>query len=129
MGEDKQKVGPFKILIVDDDAGVVKVMRRALETAGYRVLEALDGKSAVELMAQSPDLILQDLVLPDIAGYDLVVKLRARTDGKSIPILALSGFLAMPEDPWDTSAGFDALLVKPLSPSKLVEAVKTWLEK
>jgi CheY-like chemotaxis protein len=120
--------GP-KILIVDDDPSVLKVLRRALEAAGFQVLEALDGKSAVELMSRGPDLILQDLILPDITGYDLVSKLRARCGEKPVPILALSGFLPMPEEPWDTSSGFDALLEKPVSPSKLVETVKTWLEK
>lgn len=129
MNEKEEKGNPPKILIVDDDASVRKVMRRALEEAGYLVSEAADGKSALALMAERPDLVLQDLILPDITGYDLVAKLRARSEDKPVPILALSGFLARPEEPWDTSAGFDALLVKPVSPSELVETAKKWLEK
>ncbi|HUO56949.1 MAG TPA: response regulator [bacterium] len=126
--ESRRNTGP-KILVVDDDPQVAKVIRKALESAGYQVLEAAHGKAAVELMAQKPDLVLQDLVLPDITGYDLVAKLRFRTQEKPIPFLALSGYMAMPEEPWDTGHGFDALVVKPVSPSELVKTVKTWLEK
>jgi len=129
MADGQPSITPFKILIVDDDPAVRKVMRRALEGAGHQVLEAGDGKTAVALMAEGPDLVLQDLILPDITGYDLVSKLRVRTVGKPIPILALSGFLAQPDEPWDTSGGFDALLVKPIGPSELVKVVKDWLEK
>lgn len=129
MTENEKTEHPFKILVVDDDPAVRKVTRRALEGAGYLVLEAGDGKSAVALMAEGPDLVLQDLILPDITGYDLVSKLRTHSEEKPIPILALSGFLAQPDEPWDTSAGFDALLVKPISPSELVKAVRDWLGK
>lgn len=129
MAETEKNKDPLKILVVDDDPAIRKVFRRALEMAGYQVLEAGDGKSAVALMAEGPDLVLQDLILPDITGYDLVVKLRARSEEKPVPILALSGFLAQPDEPWDTSAGFDALLVKPIGPSDLVKVVKEWLEK
>ena len=118
-----------KILLVDDDPAVRKVMRKGLEMGGFLVMEAADGKAAVEKMAEGPDLVLQDLILPDITGYDLVAKLRARSQEKPIPILALSGFMEQPDGPWDTSAGFDALLVKPIGPSELVKIVKEWLEK
>ena len=128
MGEIRENI-PFKILVVDDDPQVSKVIRKALESAGYQVLEAANGKAAVELMEQKPDLVLQDLVLPDITGYDLVVKLRTRSEERPIPILALSGYMAMPEEPWDTSAGFDTLVVKPVSPSELVATVKSWLQR
>lgn len=117
----------FKILIVDDDLAVSKITRRILESAGYTVLEAHNGKTAAELMTQKPDLVLQDLILPDITGYDLVSKLRARAEDESLPVLALSGFMAQPDEPWDTSGGFDALLVKPVSREVLLETVKNYL--
>jgi two-component system, OmpR family, KDP operon response regulator KdpE len=117
----------LKILVVDDDPAVLKVIRKSLEDVGYQVLEARDGKTALELLAHGPVMVLQDLILPDIAGYDLVAKLRARTQEKPISILALSGYLETPEAPWDTSAGFDGFLHKPFTPAKLVEAVKALL--
>jgi CheY-like chemotaxis protein len=115
--------------VVDDDPAVLKVLKRALESAGFEVLEAGDGKTAVALMEEKPDLVIQDLILKDITGYDLVSRLRARTEGRKVPFLALSGYMAMPETPWDTSAGFDALLVKPIKSGELVETVRQWLEK
>ena len=115
--------------MVDDDPAVLKVLKRALESAGFQVLEAGDGKTAVARMEEKPDLVIQDLILKDITGYDLVSKLRARAQDTKVPFLALSGYMAMPDTPWDTSAGFDALLVKPIKPGELVETVRQWLEK
>ena len=116
---------PKKILIVDDNSSLRKITRKILEMAGYTVLEAPDGAAAVALMGENPDLILQDLVLPDITGYDLVHKLRARSDNPLLPVLAFSGFLEKQDTPWDTSSGFNALLSKPVQSRELLEAVKT----
>lgn len=129
MNENEPKDKLPKILVVDDDPAVRKVMRKGLEMGGFQVLEAQNGKEAVEKLVENPDLILQDLILPDITGYDLVAKLRARLQDRPIPILALSGYMEQPDAPWDTSAGFDALLVKPIGPSELVKIVKQWLAK
>jgi CheY-like chemotaxis protein len=114
-----------KILIVDDNSAFRKITRKILEMSGYKVLEASDGAAAVSLMIEKPDLILQDLILPDITGYDLVHKLRARSDNPFLPILAFSGFLEKQDTPWDTSSGFNALLSKPVQSAELLEAVKT----
>jgi CheY-like chemotaxis protein len=116
-----------KILLVDDNAPFRTITRKILEKAGYVVFEAANGGTAVLLMKEQPDLVLQDLILPDIAGYDLVVKLRALSENPELPILAFSGFLAKPDQPWDTSAGFNALLVKPVPTEELLEAVKIHL--
>lgn len=118
---------PKKILIVDDNEGIRKITRKFLEAAGYEVLEALDGKTAVDRMGEGPDLVLQDLVLPDITGYDLVYKLRACAGDRELPILAFSSFLERPEGEWDTSAGFNALVVKPVRSEDLLEAVHKYL--
>lgn len=128
MEKEKAQEVQKKILLVEDNPAIMKIMRKTLEAAGYQVLEAPDGKTAVARMVEMPDLVLQDLILPDISGYDLVIKLRARSENETLPVLALSGFLARPEGPWDTSAGFDALLVKPVSNAELLAAVKTFLE-
>ncbi len=125
-GEKSEKI-QYKILVVEDNPSVLKVLKKTLDLAGYQVLEAADGKSAVERMAENPDLVIQDLILPDISGYDLVSKLKARSEKEKLPVLALSGFLARPNEAWDTSAGFDALLVKPVGNTELLQAVKAHL--
>jgi CheY-like chemotaxis protein len=127
MANPEPTTSPKTILIVEDDVSILKVLRRILETEGYRVLGAGNGKDAVALMAEKPDLVLQDLVLPDITGYDLVSKLRAHSEDATLPILALSGYLEKPDAPWDTSVGFDALLVKPIPAPELIAAVKDHL--
>ncbi len=113
-----------KILLVDDNTALRKITGKILEQAGYQVLEAEDGATAVALMKEKPDLVLQDLVLPDITGYDLVHKLRAASENPLLPILALSAYLGQPDDDWDTSSGFNALLTKPFHADDLLEAIR-----
>jgi two-component system, OmpR family, KDP operon response regulator KdpE len=124
MEENEINKGLKKILIVDDNTALRKITRKILEKAGYEVLEAPDGATAVVLMKEKPDLVLQDLILPDITGYDLVHKLRARSENPHLPVLAFSGFLDKPDTPWDTSGGFNALLPKPVQAAELLEALK-----
>jgi CheY-like chemotaxis protein len=118
-----------KILIVDDNEALRKIVRKTLEAAGYSVLEAPDGATAVVLMKEKPDLVMQDLVLPDITGYDLVYKLRAACEDPHLPVLAFTSFLEKQDRPWDTSAGFDALLAKPVQAAELLEALEKYLRK
>src|SRR4030081_1315423 len=79
---------PLKIMIVDDETPIRKLLRMGLGTQGYDVLEASNGKIALELLAQDPALIILDLGLPDIQGHDLLRMIRGRDD--SVPIVVLS---------------------------------------
>jgi two-component system KDP operon response regulator KdpE len=79
---------PLKIMIVDDEPPIRKLLRMGLSTQGYDVLEASNGKIALELLAQEPALIILDLGLPDIQGHDLLRMIRGRND--SVPIVVLS---------------------------------------
>src|SRR5690349_11481414 len=98
------------------------MLRLSLESDGYAVLEAPDGRTAISLAQQNtPALVLQDLVLPDMSGFELVRQLRA-VCGET-PILALSGFVNRVEDARKIAAGFTALLVKPIEPSRMLEVV------
>ncbi len=116
------------ILVVEDNAITRKMVRVALATEGYTVLEAPDGQTALELAAKAaPDLILQDLLLPDVDGFDLVGKLRALPAAADVPILAFSGFLSRPEVTRALAVGFTDFLMKPVEPSRLIETVKAYL--
>ncbi len=79
---------PARVLVVDDERPIRKLLRTGLATQGYEILEAPDGKAALELLAQKPDLIILDLGLPDIQGLDLLRTIRAHND--TIPIVVLS---------------------------------------
>ena len=80
----------IKVLIVDDEPPIRKLLRMGLSTQGYDILEASNGKIALELLAQTPALIILDLGLPDIQGHDLLRMIRARDE--SVPIVVLSSF-------------------------------------
>ena len=79
---------PIRILVVDDEPPIRKLLRMGLSTQGYETLEAANGKAALELLAEKPDLIILDLGLPDIQGLDLLSTIRGRND--SVPIVVLS---------------------------------------
>ena len=116
------------ILVVEDNSITQKLARVVLEGEGYRVTCAADGRTALERMAQErPDLVLQDLVLPDMDGLELVRKLRAVDGSADIPILACSGFLSKMEQARLHNLGFTAYLFKPIEPSDLVKAVRRHL--
>jgi two-component system KDP operon response regulator KdpE len=78
----------LRVLIVDDEPPIRKLLRMGLGTQGYDVLEAPNGKAALELLAGKPDLVILDLGLPDIQGHELLRMIRARND--SVPIVVLS---------------------------------------
>lgn len=116
------------ILVVEDNPITRKMLRVALQSDGYTVLEATDGRTAVEVMTRhSPDLVLQDLLLPDLDGFELVKQLRGLPGAAGMPILALSGFLSQVEHARSLQAGFTDHLFKPVEPSHLLRTVRAYL--
>ena len=116
------------ILLIEDNPITRKLVRFTLEQKGCVVLEAPDGKSALAvLQEQTPDLILQDLVLPDVDGFELAGKLRTHLAGRQVPIIAFSGFVSKLEEARISAVGFDDLIVKPIEPSRLVQIVQAHL--
>ena len=80
---------PIKVLVVDDEPPIRKLLRMGLSTQGYEILEAPNGRSALELLVENhPDLVILDLGLPDIQGLDLLRTMRAQNE--RVPIVVLS---------------------------------------
>jgi len=79
---------PTKVLVIDDEPPIRKLLRMGLSTQGYHVLEAPNGRTSLELLGQKPDLVILDLGLPDMQGLELLRMIRARDE--SIPIVVLS---------------------------------------
>ncbi len=79
---------PIKVLVIDDEPPIRKLLRMGLSTQGYEILEASNGKTALELLSQNPALVILDLGLPDIQGHELLRMIRSRND--SVPIVVLS---------------------------------------
>jgi two-component system cell cycle sensor histidine kinase/response regulator CckA len=116
---------PPTILVVEDNPVSRKMVRVTLETEGYSVVEAPDARTALALFAAAtPDLVLQDLLLPDMDGFELVRRLRALPRGAETPIVALSGFLSRMEEAQVPATGFSDFLSKPVAPARLVETIR-----
>lgn len=116
------------ILLVDDHAAARRLVRFALERAGMRVVEAETGESALSLArAEKPQLVIQDLALPDIDGFDLVGRLRGIRHEEPLCVLAFSGLISKVDQSRVVAAGFDDVIPKPCDPSTLVSIVESHL--
>jgi two-component system, cell cycle response regulator DivK len=112
------------ILIVDDYPDALDIWALYLRSVGYRVSTAGDGASAIaqaELLR--PDLIVLDLELPRISGFDVAKRLRENPDTRSIPLIAATGYSHLRQLDRAREAGFDQVIVKPCDPDMLVEEI------
>ena len=113
------------ILLVEDNPLTRKFVRRALEGQGCAVVEAESAASALGLAGQRQvDLVLQDLILPDMNGFDLVQQLRALPAYADMPILAFTGSLSSEDEARLSAAGFDGIVSKPIEPDRLGHLVR-----
>ncbi|MGZ5917264.1 MAG: response regulator [Methyloceanibacter sp.] len=81
-------VAPLKILVIDDEPAIRKLLRMGLGTQGYQTVDAPNAKAALDLMAEKPDLVILDLGLPDVQGLELLRMIRVRNE--NVPIVVLS---------------------------------------
>ena len=117
------------VLVIEDNAVTRKMMRLAMEGEGYNVCEAVDGQAALaNVKTYSPSLIVQDLNLPDMDGMDLVARLRATPIAARIPILCYSGLIGEEDRQRVIAAGFTDLVLKPATPSELLNIIRAYLE-
>ena len=118
-----------RILLVEDNPQTRKLFRVTLESQGCDVLEAADGHAAVQLAGaeRCPDLIIQDILLPDIDGIELAGLLRASPGCANVPIIAVSGFAQRMFGEETDRAGFADRLLKPVEPSQLLELVRPFV--
>ena len=115
-------IGSDPILIVDDHDDTRNLLVELLAFDGFTVIAAASGEEALAIVReQRPCLVLLDLGLPDIAGLELVLRLRAEPNTASVPIYALSGFTNLRSAA--LAAGLDGFLVKPVRGSDLREIV------
>lgn len=118
-----------RILLVEDDYEVRTAMAELLREAGYDVIEATDGQTAIALAAATaPELVLLDLILPDAPGFELLGKLRGMPNGNELPIIAVSGFEQRTEEALSSGERFTAYLSKPFGADRLLEIVEQHLQ-
>jgi len=113
---------PLKVLIVDDEPPIRKLLRMGLGTEGYDILEAPNGKTALTLVEHKPDLIILDLGLPDIEGHELLEKIRARNE--RVPIVVLSSRGEEAGKVMALDLGADDYITKPFGMNELLARVR-----
>jgi two-component system, OmpR family, KDP operon response regulator KdpE len=114
-----------KVLVVDDEPPIRKLLRMGLGTQGYDILDAADGKTALDLMAQHPDIVILDLGLPDIKGHELLRQLRSRDERVPIVVLSSRGDEAGKVEALDLGA--DDYVTKPFGMDELLARMRTAL--
>jgi DNA-binding response OmpR family regulator len=114
-----------RILVVDDEAAIRELLYQELTDAGYEVLQALDGVAALNIARQEhPDLIILDLMMPGIGGFDVISALRSDTDTAAIPVMILS---VLEDREKGYRLGADAYLTKPLNASEVLATIEKLL--
>ncbi len=124
-GHRRMSATPIKVLVIDDEPPIRKLLRMGLSTQGYEILEASNGKIALELLAQDPALIILDLGLPDIQGHDLLRMIRGRND--SVPIMVLSSRGDEAGKVQALDLGADDYLTKPFGMDELLARMRAAL--
>ena len=115
----------LRVLVVDDEPPIRKLLRMGLGTQGYDVLEAPNGKAALELMGSKPDLVILDLGLPDMQGLDLLRQMRAQNESVPIVVLSSRGDEAAKVAALDLGA--DDYVTKPFGMEELLARIRAAL--
>jgi two-component system alkaline phosphatase synthesis response regulator PhoP len=119
-----------RILLVEDDPASLRLTQYTLEQGGYEVLTAITGLEGLKkAQSESPDLVILDVMLPGMEGFDICYYLRAEPQTARLPILMLSAKAREADRDVGLKAGADDYLVKPISPSEILSRVESWLVK
>ena len=117
------------VLVVDDFADNREMYTQFLEFSGFRVAEAQNGHEALAQAFQlTPDLIVMDLSLPGLDGWEATRRLKADDRTRGIPIIALTGHALAGHSKGAMDAGCDAFIIKPCLPERLMEEIKSMLK-
>ena len=114
-----------KILIVDDEPDILEGLSRILKRAGYDIIATSDGKEVLDLTIKNkPDLIILDIVLPNISGPQIAAKISEIQHLKNIPIVFITGILSQEEEEkMDSVAGKRTVISKPCDPKALLKII------
>jgi DNA-binding response OmpR family regulator len=115
-----------RILVVDDEERMVRFIRMNLEHDGYQVAEALNGKQAIDKLRDTPDLVLLDVMMPDIDGFEVLETVRQVS---SVPVIMLTAKGEEDDRVRGLELGADDYITKPFSPRELVSRVKAVLRR
>ena len=117
-----------RILVVEDQDDNRRILRDLLTASGYELIEAVDGEQGLTSAEQErPDLILMDIQLPGIDGYEVTRRIKANEALRNIPIIAVTSYALSGDDQKAFEAGCDAYVTKPFSPRQLLAKIREYL--
>jgi len=117
-----------RILVVEDQEDNRQILRDLLGSVGYDIVEAGDGEAGVAAAAaQRPDLILMDIQLPRMDGYEATRRIKATPELKGIPIIVVTSYALSGDEAKARAAGCDAYVTKPYSPRQLLAKIREFL--
>lgn len=116
------------ILVVEDQDDNRRIVRDLLASAGYEILEALTGDEGVAMAEKHvPDLIIMDIQLPGIDGYEATRQIKAKPGISNIPVIAVTSYAMSGDDAIALEAGCDAYFAKPYSPRELLAKIREYV--
>jgi two-component system cell cycle response regulator DivK len=116
-----------RVLVVEDHEENRRILRDLLTSAGYEIVEAVTGEEGVTLAeSEHPDLILMDIQLPGIDGYETTRLIKANPASRQIPIIAVTSYALSGDDVKALAAGCDAYVTKPFSPRALLAKIREY---
>jgi two-component system, cell cycle response regulator DivK len=116
------------ILIVEDQEDNRTILRDLLSKAGFDLIEAVNGEDGVALaLSRRPDLILMDIQLPVMDGYEATRRIKANAELKAIPVIAVTSYALSGDEAKARAAGCDGYVAKPFSPRQLLATVREYL--
>jgi two-component system cell cycle response regulator DivK len=117
-----------RILVVEDQEDNRQILRDLLASAGFEMIKAIDGEAGVAAAtAHRPDLILMDIQLPIMDGYEATRRIKANPELNAIPIIAVTSYALSSDEGKALAAGCDAYIAKPYSPRQLLAKVREYL--
>ncbi len=118
-----------KILVVDDNQDSRELVVKVLKNRGYQIIEAVDGEDALEkAFSERPDLILMDISIPKIDGYEVTRRLKSREDFKKTAVVALTAHAMKGDMEKALSAGCEGYITKPVNIRELPEQIKYYIK-
>jgi two-component system alkaline phosphatase synthesis response regulator PhoP len=118
-----------KILLVDDEKDIIEFLKYNLENEGFEVVAAYNGQEAIEKLETNPDLIILDVMMPKMDGYETCKQIRKREEFKNTPVIFLTAKSSEIDEVYGLNIGADDFIQKPISPKKLIARVKSNLRK
>ena len=127
--EEKKEDFSRKILVVDDNEDGRELVVKILKNRGYQMIEAVDGEEALEkASAECPDLILLDISIPKLDGYEVTRRLKSQVKFKDTPIIALTAHAMKGDREKAMEAGCDGYISKPIDIHELPDQIKSYLK-